>query len=68
MKMGEQSLPHAGIWWVSQGRYTPMVGYKRASRWASSGTSETQIQGFEPALPKSYPIYELLECIKGLVL
>lgn len=45
-----------------------MAGYRKASRWASSATSQTQIQGFELALPNSYPIYELLECIKGLVL
>ena len=34
----------------------------------SSDTSQAQIQGFELAHPNIYPINELLECMKGLVL
>ena len=32
----------------------------------SSDTSQAQIQGFELAHPNIYPIYELVESIKGL--
>lgn len=31
-------------------------------------TTMAQIQGFCVGLPRIYPIYELLECMKGLVL
>ena len=41
---------------------------RRASRLTSSDTSQAQIQGFELAHPNIYPINELLECMKGLVL
>ena len=34
----------------------------------SSDTSQAQIQGFELAHPNIYPINELLECMKVLVL
>ena len=40
----------------------------KASRLTSSDTSQPQIQAFELAHPNIYPIYELLEFIKELVL
>ena len=43
-------------------------GCRRAGRLTNSATIQAQIQGFELAHPNIYPIYELLECMKGLVL
>ena len=33
-----------------------------------SDTTQVQIQGFEMAHPNIYPIYELIQCLKGPVL
>ena len=43
-------------------------GCRRAGRLTNSATTQAQIQGFELAHPNIYPIYELLECMKGPVL
>ena len=43
-------------------------GCENPSGLTSSDTSQAQIQGFELAHPNIYPINELLECMKGLVL
>lgn len=40
----------------------------RASRLTSSDTYQAQIQGSELTYPNIYPIDELMECMKGLVL
>ena len=39
---------------------------RRAADLTSSFTFQTQIQGFELAYPNIYPVYELLELLKGL--
>ena len=41
---------------------------RRASRLTSLDSSQAQIQGFELAHASTYPIEELLECMKGSVL
>jgi hypothetical protein len=40
----------------------------KAGRLASSDSSQGQIKGCELVHPNNYPIYEQLECMKGLVL
>jgi hypothetical protein len=45
-----------------------VVWCQRVSRQTNSVASQAQIQGFELAHPNIYPVYDLLECMKGLVL
>lgn len=46
-------------WWLAS---------KRTNDLTNLGTTQTQIQAFELAQSKTYPIYELLEYMKGLAL
>lgn len=46
-------------WWYGCGR---------AGKLTNSAITQAQIQGFEVAQPNIYPIYELLEHLKGSVL
>ena len=52
----------------SAGELVRCCGYKKVGGLINSATFQAQIQGFELAHPNIYPIYELLECVKGLVL
>lgn len=45
-----------------------MYTHRIASRLTSSATIQVHIRGFELAHPNIYPIYELLEHVKGPVL
>lgn len=58
-----QWLRHwSGLQWAGS---TPCVG--QGSQLTNSAITQVQIQGLEPAYPKTYPIYELLEWERGLV-
>ena len=61
MPLGElaHTVSESSPWWH---------GCKRAGGLTCSVTSQVQIQGFEWAHPNIYPIYHLLEYMKGLVL
>ena len=45
-----------------------LCGFWRAGRVTNSAPTQARIQGFELAHLKIYPIYELLEHVKGLIL
>ena len=55
-------------WLGSTGELTlDGVAHWRAGRLTSLATLKAQIQGFELVHPNIYPIYDLLECVKGPV-
>jgi hypothetical protein len=47
------------LWWC---------GCKRAGRMTNSATTQVQIWGFELTHANNYPIYELLENLKGQIM
>lgn len=46
----------------------PKHARKKFSKLTSSDTFQDQIQGFELTHPNIYPINEMLDCMKGLVI
>ena len=54
--------------WKVQESWPLCCGLGKAVRLTNSATTQVQIWGFELSHPNNYPVYELLEHMKGLVL
>lgn len=50
------------------GELAPRCGCREAGEPTNLATTQTQTQGFELAHPNTYPTYDLLANVKGLVL
>ena len=71
MRAGDLTLPPVALGKLARAvleTFPWWCGCRRAGRLISSATTQAQIQVFELAHPSIYPIYELLECVKGFVL
>lgn len=58
----------AVLTWAKQKSWPWWCGCRRAGGLANLASTQAQIQGPELAHTNIYPMYELLECVKGLVL
>lgn len=63
--LGELSLL---LSWAELASWPQWYAPGRADRLTNSATTQTQIQDFELAYPNMYPMYKLLELLRGLAL